>query len=89
MRRFMNPSKSVLYICFASGETLSQEQVNEIVFGLELSGHKFLWIVRVPNNIPSSGYVIGQKEDPIQYLPPGFVERTKEQGLVVPSWAPH
>ncbi|KAL4393390.1 hypothetical protein AHAS_Ahas02G0047200 [Arachis hypogaea] len=51
--------------------TSFKEQVNEIVFGLELSGHKFLWIVRVPNNIPSSGYVIGQKEDPIQYLPPG------------------
>ncbi|RYR74780.1 hypothetical protein HN51_021296 [Arachis hypogaea] len=82
------PSKSVLYICFGSGGTLSQEQVNEIAFGLELSGHKFLWVVRVPNKIPNSGYVIGQKEDPIQYLPPGFVERTKEQGLVVPSWAP-
>ncbi|MED6207573.1 hypothetical protein PIB30_036978, partial [Stylosanthes scabra] len=35
------PSKSVLYICFGSGGTLSQEQVNEIAFGLELSGHKF------------------------------------------------
>ncbi|QHO21220.1 hypothetical protein HN51_063633 [Arachis hypogaea] len=37
-------SKSMLYICFGSGGTLSQEQVNEIAFGLELSGHKFLWI---------------------------------------------
>ncbi|MED6117905.1 hypothetical protein PIB30_114398, partial [Stylosanthes scabra] len=74
--------------CFGSGGTLSQEQVNEIAFGLELSGHKFLWVVRVPSEIPNSGYVIGQKEDPIQYLPAGFVNRTKEQGLVVPSWAP-
>ncbi|MED6211120.1 hypothetical protein PIB30_070511 [Stylosanthes scabra] len=82
------PSKSVLYVCFGSGGTLSQEQVNEIAFGLELSGHKFLWVVRVPSEIPNSGYVIGQTEDPIQYLPPGFVNRTKEQGLVVPSWAP-
>ncbi|XLS79397.1 hypothetical protein HN51_063622 [Arachis hypogaea] len=38
------PSKSMLYICFESGRTLSQEQVNEIAFGLELSGQKFLWI---------------------------------------------
>ncbi|XP_029145652.1 hydroquinone glucosyltransferase-like [Arachis hypogaea] len=57
------------------------EQVNEIVFGLELSGHKFLWIVRVPNNIPSSGYVIGQKEDPIQYLPP-VRPQGEEDGVV-------
>ncbi|MED6164746.1 hypothetical protein PIB30_093122, partial [Stylosanthes scabra] len=42
------PSKSVVYVCFGSGGTLSQEQVNEIAFGLELSGHKFLWVVRVP-----------------------------------------
>ncbi|MED6188393.1 hypothetical protein PIB30_085538 [Stylosanthes scabra] len=83
------PSKSVLYVCFGSGGTLSQEQINEIAFGLELSGHKFLWVVRVPSEIPNAGYVIGEKEkDPIQYLPPGFVNRTKGQGLVVPSWAP-
>ncbi|KAL4356718.1 hypothetical protein AHAS_Ahas09G0114700 [Arachis hypogaea] len=36
-------SKFVLYICFRSGGTLSQKQVNEIAFELELSRHKFLW----------------------------------------------
>ncbi|WJX85957.1 hydroquinone glucosyltransferase [Trifolium repens] len=26
--------------------------------------------------------------DPLQFLPSGFLERTKEKGLVIPSWAP-
>ena len=27
-------------------------------------------------------------KSPLAFLPKGFIERTKEQGLVVPSWAP-
>ncbi|KAK3156001.1 hypothetical protein QOZ80_2AG0101500 [Eleusine coracana subsp. coracana] len=27
-------------------------------------------------------------DDPLRFLPPGFVDRTKEVGYVVPSWAP-
>ncbi|XP_057743503.1 hydroquinone glucosyltransferase-like [Arachis stenosperma] len=82
------PPGSVLYISFGSGGTLSQEQLNEIAFGLELSGHKFLWVVRAPSNFGGSAYLSQQKEDPLHYLPSGFVERTKGQGLVIPSWAP-
>ncbi|XP_057740941.1 hydroquinone glucosyltransferase-like [Arachis stenosperma] len=82
------PPRSVLYISFGSGGTHSQEQLNEIAFGLELSGHKFLWVVRNPSNFGGSAYLNQQKEDPLRYLPLGFVDRTKEQGLVVPSWAP-
>ncbi|KAK7277133.1 hypothetical protein RIF29_18283 [Crotalaria pallida] len=82
------PPKSVLYISFGSGGTLSQEQLNELAFGLELSGHRFLWVVRAPSNTPSSAYLAGQKEDPLNFLPCGFLERTKGHGLVVPSWAP-
>ncbi|MED6171373.1 hypothetical protein PIB30_040148 [Stylosanthes scabra] len=80
--------KSVLYISFGSGGTVSQEQLNEIAFGLEMSGHKFLWVVRAPNSYGGSAYLNEQKDDPLQYLPSGFVDRTKGQGLVVPSWAP-
>lgn len=82
------PPKSVLFISFGSGGTLSHEQLNEIAFGLELSGHKFLWVVRVPNDVSSSAYFVGQKDDPLEYLPHGFLNKIKEQGLVVPSWAP-
>ncbi|KAK7277107.1 hypothetical protein RIF29_18257 [Crotalaria pallida] len=82
------PPKSVLYISFGSGGTLSQEQLNEIALGLELSGHKFLWVIRAPSNSSHSAYLVGQKEDPLRYLPSGFLDRTKGHGLVVPSWAP-
>ena len=82
------PSKSVLYISFGSGGTLSHDQLNEIAFGLELSGHKFLWVVRAPSTYAGSAYLAGQNEDPLHYLPLGFWDRTKGQGLVVPSWAP-
>ncbi|KAJ0047972.1 hypothetical protein Pint_15015 [Pistacia integerrima] len=37
------PSGSVLFISFGSGGTLSQEQLNELALGLEMSGQRFLW----------------------------------------------
>ncbi|KAJ1421244.1 UDP-glycosyltransferase family, conserved site [Sesbania bispinosa] len=82
--------KSVLYVSFGSGGTLSQEQFNELAFGLELSGQKFLWVVRAPSGVSSAAYLGGDGagEDPLQFLPHGFLERTKKQGLVVPSWVP-
>lgn len=100
--RWLNnkPSKSVLFISFGSGGTLTVEQINEIAFGLELSGCNFLWVVRVPNKLSCSAYFKGQNgnsnsnsksdfdDNPLSYLPLGFLERTKDQGLVVPSWAP-
>ncbi|XP_061370841.1 hydroquinone glucosyltransferase-like [Gastrolobium bilobum] len=82
------PPNSVLYVAFGSGGTLPHDQFNEIAYGLELSGHKFLWVVRAPNESASSAYFRGQKENPLHYLPQGFLDRTKGQGLVVPSWAP-
>ena len=79
---------SVLYVSFGSGGTLSQDQLNELAFGLELSGEKFLWVLRPPSRIASAGYLGDAAEDPLQFLPDGFLERTKKQGLVVPFWAP-
>lgn len=80
---------SVLYVSFGSGGTLSQEQINELASGLELSGCKFLWVLRPPSSEVSAAY-LGSEDgvDPLQFLPRGFLERTKEQGLVVPLWAP-
>ncbi|XP_061355966.1 hydroquinone glucosyltransferase-like [Gastrolobium bilobum] len=80
--------KYVLYVSFGSGGTLSQDQLNELAFGLELSGQKFLWVIRVPSGVASACYLAARTEDPLQFLPQGFLERTKKQGLVVPSWAP-
>ncbi|TKY68961.1 Hydroquinone glucosyltransferase [Spatholobus suberectus] len=74
------PQKSVLFISFGSGGTLSHDQLNEIAFGLELSGHKFLWVVRAPNQVSCSTYFVGQKDDPLEYLPCGFLGRVKGIG---------
>ncbi|CAJ1779840.1 unnamed protein product [Sphenostylis stenocarpa] len=82
------PPCSVLYVSFGSGGTLSQQQINELAWGLELSGQRFLWVLRAPNNSASAAYLQAAKEDPLQFLPSRFLERTKEKGLVVPSWAP-
>ncbi|KAG5002186.1 hypothetical protein JHK85_023855 [Glycine max] len=80
---------SVLYVSFGSGGTLSKDQLNELAFGLELSGEKFLWVVRAPSESANSSYLNSQSDDSLRFLPEGFIERTKEeQGLVVPSWAP-
>ncbi|XP_061346438.1 hydroquinone glucosyltransferase-like [Gastrolobium bilobum] len=79
---------SVLYVSFGSGGTLSQEQLNELALGLELSGQKFLWVLRAPNDSANAAYLGATNDDPLQFLPQCFLERTKGQGLVVPSWAP-
>jgi hydroquinone glucosyltransferase len=76
-------------VSFGSGGTLSQEQIVELALGLELSNHKFLWVVRAPSNSANAAYLSAQNDvDPLQFLPSGFLERTKEKGLVIPSWAP-
>ncbi|XP_042519036.1 hydroquinone glucosyltransferase-like [Macadamia integrifolia] len=86
--RWLNnqPTNSVLFVSFGSGGALSKEQLNELALGLELSEQRFLWVVKSPNTT----YLGAQstKEDPLSFLPKGFLERTKGRGLVVPSWAP-
>lgn len=84
------PSGSVLFVSFGSGGTLSQKQLNELALGLAKSGQKFLWVVRSPNDQSSNAafFSVQSENDPFGFLPQGFLERTKSQGLVVSSWAP-
>lgn len=82
------PQNSVLYVSFGSGGTLSQTQINELAFGLELSGQRFIWVLRAPSDSVSAAYLEATNEDPLKFLPKGFLERTKEKGLILPSWAP-
>ncbi|PNX94200.1 hydroquinone glucosyltransferase-like protein [Trifolium pratense] len=81
---------SVVFVSFGSGGTISQNQMNELALGLELSCQKFLWVVREPNDIASANYfaVSNSKQDPLSFLPKGFLERTKRQGFLVSNWAP-
>ncbi|XP_007051600.2 PREDICTED: hydroquinone glucosyltransferase [Theobroma cacao] len=84
------PHGSVLYVSFGSGGTLSYNQINELALGLEMSQQRFLWVVRSPNDQVANAtfFSVQSQQDPFDFLPKGFLERTKGRGLVVPSWAP-
>ncbi|XP_020105803.1 hydroquinone glucosyltransferase-like [Ananas comosus] len=84
------PAGSVLFVSLGSGGTISTEQLQEMALGLEASGQRFLWVVRCPTDSETSAafFTSGSKDDPSNYLPDGFLERTKDVGRVVPSWAP-
>ncbi|XP_027337151.1 hydroquinone glucosyltransferase-like [Abrus precatorius] len=78
---------SVLYVSFGSGGTLSHDQINELAWGLELSGKNFLWVLRPPNKFGIIADIGVENEDPFEFLPNGFLKRTQGHGLVVPYWA--
>ncbi|XP_020701576.1 hydroquinone glucosyltransferase-like [Dendrobium catenatum] len=85
------PGRSVLFIAFGSGGMLSFKQTKEMALGLEMSGQRFLWVVRKPVDADASSAYFNHrhgKNNPLGFLPEGFVERMKEKGMVVPSWAP-
>jgi coniferyl-alcohol glucosyltransferase len=87
------PGESVLYVSFGSGGTLSGEQLTELAWGLEMSQQRFVWVVRPPvrghadasffssGNGASNGAVA-------DFLPDGFMDKTRNLGLIVPMWAP-
>ncbi|KAK7328200.1 hypothetical protein VNO77_22302 [Canavalia gladiata] len=66
---------SVVYIAFGSEVKLSQEDLNELALGIELSGLPFFWVLR------------NLKKGSIE-LPNEFEDRTKERGVVWKTWAP-
>jgi hydroquinone glucosyltransferase len=78
------PHSSVLFVSFGSGTALPREQVTELALGLEASEHHFLWVLRSP----SSSFLSVEETELSQLLPEGFESRTRDRGLVVPSWAP-
>ncbi|VAH86466.1 unnamed protein product [Triticum turgidum subsp. durum] len=73
------PDRSVVFLCLGSKGTLSAEQLKEIAVGLDRSGQRFLWSVRMP---------AGLELELDALLPQGFLERTRGRGLVIKSWAP-
>ncbi|KAJ1275364.1 hypothetical protein BS78_05G129800 [Paspalum vaginatum] len=85
------PAKSVIFVSFGSGGALPTKQMRELALGLELSGQRFLWVVRSPSDegtVSDNYYDAESKKDPFIFLPEGFVERTKDRGFLVSSWAP-
>ncbi|GLJ08757.1 hypothetical protein SUGI_0095200 [Cryptomeria japonica] len=63
---------SVIYVSFGSLAVKSNEQLEELAVGLEKSEQPFLWVLRMD--------IVGGKPGT---LPEGFVERTKDRGLIV------
>ncbi|CAM0958121.1 unnamed protein product [Alopecurus aequalis] len=82
------PNGSVVYVSFGSGGSLSVEQTAELAAGLEASGHRFLWIVRMPSMDGEEEHGRGKNNNPLAWLPEGFLERTRDKGLAVAAWAP-
>ncbi|XP_058779005.1 UDP-glycosyltransferase 1-like [Vicia villosa] len=73
-------SQSVVFLSFGSMGRFSKPQLNEIAIGLEKSEQRFLWVVRSELELDSLNLD--------ELLPEGFLERTKEKGMVVRNWAP-
>ncbi|KAE9592546.1 putative isoflavone 7-O-glucosyltransferase [Lupinus albus] len=72
------PSQSVVLLSFGSLGRFSKTQLKEIAIGLEKSEQRFLWVVRSESD-----------EDTLEdLLPEGFLDRTKDKGMVVRNWAP-
>ena len=65
-----NQSGSAIYVSYGTQTHLSNDQMDEIAFGLEMAGHPFIWVVRSKTWAP----------------PDGWNERVKEEGLVVYDW---
>jgi hypothetical protein len=69
----------------------SSSQLKEIAIGLEKSGVRFLWAVRAPKE---DGQTQARKtgiatESCLESIfPEGFLDRTKDRGFIVKSWAP-
>jgi len=79
------PPASVVLLCFGSGGFFTATQAHEVAQGLERSGHRFLWVLRGP---PAAGTLQPTDANLGELLPEGFLERTKDKGLVWPTKAP-
>ncbi|XWS34238.1 hypothetical protein CRYUN_Cryun21dG0023200 [Craigia yunnanensis] len=74
------PDGSVVYVCFGSQKLLRKEQMKALANGLEKSGVRFIWVVKLGT--------IQQQDDGYGVVPEGFEERIAGRGLVIKGWAP-
>ncbi|MED6186038.1 hypothetical protein PIB30_062966 [Stylosanthes scabra] len=86
------PQESVIYVSFGSGGTMSYEQMTELAWGLELSGQRFIWVLRAPTVDAADAAFFTTGSDGgsklSKYLPVGFLSRTCNVGVLVSEWAP-
>ncbi|KAJ3672444.1 hypothetical protein LUZ60_007165 [Juncus effusus] len=81
------PKDSVVFLCFGSMGTFTLDQIKKIAFGLENSGQRFLWVVKITDD-KSKIFENKLDTDLNAIMPEGFLDRTKDRGMVVKSWAP-
>ncbi|KAF3320368.1 crocetin glucoside glucosyltransferase-like protein [Carex littledalei] len=81
--------KSVVFVSFGTEYFLSEQEMEQMACGLELSGADFIWVVRFPKEEKEADGRRNAKATRAMKLPPGFMDRIgPERGLVVDSWAP-
>ncbi|KAJ4775280.1 Glycosyltransferase [Rhynchospora pubera] len=82
------PKGTVVFLCFGSMGGFSLDQIKQIAIGLEKSNQRFLWVLKF-NTEPRNIYNKSIPELELdQMLPEGFLDRTKDRGMVVKNWAP-
>ncbi|GAB2291711.1 hypothetical protein Dimus_025962 [Dionaea muscipula] len=69
------PDGSVIYVAFGSLAVLAKAQTESIATALKNSKMGFIWVVKPPDS---------QAADGAGEVPEGFLEETREQGMVVP-----
>lgn len=81
------PESSVVFLCFGSMGSFGEAQVKEIALGLEQSGQRFLWSLRLTPPKGSNALTPIECSNLEEVLPDGFLERTRAKGLIC-GWAP-
>ncbi|KAG8495242.1 hypothetical protein CXB51_012868 [Gossypium anomalum] len=81
------PESSVVFLCFGSHGCHGPPQVKEIALGLEQSGQRFLWSLRMPETPLNDAAGAVHYKNPEEMLPEGFLERIQERGMIC-RWAP-
>ncbi|KAH0462982.1 hypothetical protein IEQ34_007564 [Dendrobium chrysotoxum] len=78
-----HPPCSVVYVSFGTTSTISEEQVEQLAYGLLRSGHLFLWVLRDADRAD-----IFTAESSSRLLPAGFEKAVEGVGKVVRGWVP-
>ncbi|KAL3740038.1 hypothetical protein ACJRO7_021332 [Eucalyptus globulus] len=74
------PAESVVYISFGSRTAMSRDQIQELEKGLEKTGWRFFWVLK------TSKVDKDDQEDAEHLLNEAFLEKTKNNGLVIKGW---
>ncbi|XP_020598433.1 zeatin O-glucosyltransferase-like, partial [Phalaenopsis equestris] len=78
-----HPPCSVMYVSFGTMSTISDEQTEQLAFGLRRSGQRFLWALRDADRAD-----IFTTESNSRQLPAKFEESVEGVGKVVRGWVP-